>query len=920
MTKDQMKKEIDLLNKRIISLKKELEDKEGKAEECVRLTDNEFKRIKDNMLDMVLEVDNRGIIRYISQSQNAILGYDNNEITGQLVYEYIHPDDLDRVINIAVHSINNRIPLRIEYRYKDVQGNYVWLESHGKFMFDEQGEMIGVILAARDITARKRAEQALMESEARLRQITDGMLDLICQTDVNGIIQYLSFSHKDVLGFEPEGLLGMSAFDLIHPKDRRGTYSAFLTSYKHQMSGRREHRVKTSTGDYVWMETVGTLIWDEPEKNIIGAIFGSRNITDRKLAENARRKSEAQLKRQIEYLNTLLDNLNEMFLTYDRELRFTYFNKKSLDVLGYKPEELIGTSVMDYIPPKFAARVREGIQNRLKGKTERYVAGLFCKDGSYRHIQLNGTPIIQDGEITGGMCLAEDITERDKAEKELEMEKERLAITLRSIRDGVVTTDTMGNIILINRVAEDLTGWTQEEANGKPIMEVLKIVDPDSRLPYRGEMSQKVKDQRNYLELTDYIMVARDGSEKYISISVGPIKDREGGFLGIVVVFRDITEAKKHQEELLRTNQLESLGLLAGGIAHDFNNLLTVIIGNVNLASMISDKREINELLSEAQKASLQARNLTRELLTFARGGAPIKRTSSVKELIIDSASFALRGTNVKSHYSIPDGLWPVDIDTGQIAQVLNNLTINAFQAMPNGGTLHIRAENVSISDSTIPGVKGGHYVRILMEDEGIGIPESSLNKIFDPYFTTKPTGAGLGLTIAYSVVRSHEGYLGVKSRVGEGTTFEVLLPASTEKIVDKKEDMELLHSGKGQILVMDDDARIRDVVSQMLTKMGYNVITTSDGQETVEVYSQALMEGCPFDAVIMDLTIPGGMGGKETITHLLKIDPNVKAVASSGYSNDPVMAEHSKWGFKTIIAKPYGIVELGQVMSKLLV
>ncbi|MGB6064011.1 MAG: response regulator [Desulfomonilaceae bacterium] len=518
--------------------------------------------------------------------------------------------------------------------------------------------------------------------------------------------------------------------------------------------------------------------------------------------------------------------------------------------------------------------------------------------------------------------LRREIAERKRTEQDLASEKERLSVTLRSIGDGVITTDTEGKIVLVNRAAEDLTGWPQEETVGKSL---TKIFDLTGTKEFAGgeTVVQNILKTGALLSLDDEIILrSRNGLERTVAVSGTPIFDRMSRIIGAVLVFRDITERKKMEEERTKAQKLESVGILAGGIAHDFNNLLTAILGNVTLAKMSSvagDK--IFDRLEEAEKASLRAKNLTHQLLTFSKGGAPLKKTASVAQLLRDSVWFALSGSNVRCDLSVPNDLWMVEVDEGQISQVIHNLVINADQAMPEGGTVKVYAENAATvpphhSDALSNDRK---YVRVSVQDEGIGIAPEHLSKVFDPYFTTKQKGSGLGLASCYSILRNHDGFVTVESDLGTGTTFHVYLPAVPMKKPAVKEAKVQPRPGKGTVLVMDDEEILRTFLGELLDLLGYEVEFACHGLEAIDLYCKAKAAGKPFDCVLMDLTIPGAMGGKEAIQRLLEIDPNVKAIVSSGYSDDPVMAEPEKHGFIGVVAKPYDAHLLGEVIHRVI-
>jgi PAS domain S-box-containing protein len=391
-----------------------------------------------------------------------------------------------------------------------------------------------------------------------------------------------------------------------------------------------------------------------------------------------------------------------------------------------------------------------------------------------------------------------------------------------------------------------------------------------------------------------------------------------GGRQADVVLANDVTERIKMEEERLRTQKLESLGILAGGLAHDFNNLLTSIMGNISLAQL--DTQEggpVYKRLDEAEKASLRARDLTQQLLTFSKGGQPVKQTVLLGESVRESAGFALRGSRSRCEFIIPTDLRPVEADEGQISQVINNLVINAVQAMPEGGLITVTCGNVTIGRTGSLPLPPGDYVRVSVADRGIGISKEYFEKIFDPYFTTKQKGSGLGLATSYSIIKRHGGHIAVESELGKGACFHVYLPVSGKDVPKKAGEFGAGVRGTGRVLVMDDEDMIRVIASQMLVKLGYTVDVAADGAEAIARYTKARQAGKPFDLVIMDLTIPGGLGGKDTIRMLRELYPEVKAIVSSGYSNDPVMAEFEKHGFCGVVGKPYTIRTLSEAVAQ---
>lgn len=638
-------------------------------------------------------------------------------------------------------------------------------------------------------------------------------------------------------------------------------------------------------------------------------------------------KAEMKLKESKEWLSTTLNSIGDAVIATDERSYVKFMNPIAQSLTGWEEKEAAGKpleTVFNIVNEVTGNEVESPVKKVLK---EGIIVGLanhtllIAKDGTKRPIDDSGAPIRNsEGNIIGIVLIFRDITDRRKAEIALANEKEQLAVTLRSIGDGVITTDTEGKVVLINKVAEKLTGWAQEEALHKPLPEVFNIIVEKTRVPCEDPV-QKVLQTGGIVGLANHtVLISKDGIERVIADSAAPIRGKNSTIIGVVLIFRDITEKKKMEDELMKARKLESIGILAGGIAHDFNNLLTGILGNVSLAKACPEDHEmLSRCLTNAEKATLRARDLTQQLLTFSKGGAPVLRTASITELVRDSADFAVRGSTVKCDYSFPDDLWTIEVDSGQISQVINNLIINADQAMPEGGIIEVSAENIVLSSKGALPLDEGNYVRISIKDQGVGISKEHIKKIFDPYFSTKQKGSGLGLATSYSIVNKHRGYIAVNSEITVGTTFHIYLSASQKEITLKKVAKEIPLTGTGKILIMDDEEMIKETACLVLKSMGYEVETVEDGSKAIELYKKAKKSGKPFDAVIMDLTIPGAMGGKEAIKKLLEIDPKAKAIVSSGYSNDPVMAHFRKYGFIGFLAKPYKREELHEILVEAL-
>jgi PAS domain S-box-containing protein len=473
--------------------------------------------------------------------------------------------------------------------------------------------------------------------------------------------------------------------------------------------------------------------------------------------------------------------------------------------------------------------------------------------------------------------------------------------------------DKSGRYAFVNRRFEEVFQTPRGGLIGKTVYDVF----PRDIADKLNENDKKVAESALSIEGEDRILHPDGQLRTYLAIKF-PIPGMPGA---VGCITNDITERKRMEEELFKARKLESLGDLAGGIAHDFNNLLLGILGNVSMAkTMVRPDDKVFDMLDQVEKAASRAKGLTKQILTFSRGGEPIREAADLGGLLRNSAAVVLKGSNARCEFDLPEDLWTADVDEGQISHVFNNILLNAMQSMPGGGVISIGTANCSVAcDSPLP-LKKGDYVMVAIRDTGCGIPEKDLGRIFDPFFTTRQKASGLGLALSYSIVRKHGGHICAESKPGKGSVFYVYLPAARkEDSAERPGGPEKDVTGKLRILVMDDEDLVRDVMAAMLGNLGFEADFALNGAEAIDIFRTALEAGRPFDAVILDLTVPGGMGGKETMQKLLEIDPRVRGIVSSGYSKDPIMSDFRKYGFRAVMAKPFRASDFGRVIKNVL-
>lgn len=651
---------------------------------------------------------------------------------------------------------------------------------------------------------------------------------------------------------------------------------------------------------------------------------------------------------------TLVENAHDGIILV-QDWKIAYTNDAFARMLGYTTHELLGIHLSVLIADTpLGQEVLQQYSNRIENKDAKlqYEAQLKRKSGAIIDVLISAQMVRLDGILTS-VAIITDISalksaydtiqhqyeeiqsqyeeleamneemvrthyELTEATHNLEEEKERLQATLRSIYDAVIATDLNGNIIIMNEQAEKLAGKLTGDIVGKHFCDIFPLHHMTSKEPFNNPVHEIL--QHGVLDTSGVPLVIKtNDKDTMVELSGAPIYV-EGNIIGTVIVLHDITDQYWLEKEIHKISKLESLSILAGGIAHDFNNLLTAIIGNISiLKAKMKDNELFTKYIDRIEKAAQRATDLTRQLLTFSKGGDPIKEVASLEQILYDTAHFTLSGSNVRCEFDIEQDLWMSEIDSGQMSQVFHNLMINAMQSMPKGGVITVTAHNIIHNGQMPVPILPGKYVMISIKDEGTGIPKEHLTRIFDPFFTTKEHGSGLGLATSYSITKRHGGYIEVKSEVGKGSEFIVYLHATEKKEIKKEEIKMAMKESGGRILLMDDDFTIYEVASHMLDMYGFQVDWVESGEKAIAKYNESLLQNSPYDIIIMDLTVPGAMGGAQAVREILSINSNAKVIVSSGYSNDPVMSNYAAYGFKGVIAKPYRIDQIIKVISDVL-
>ncbi len=796
-----------------------------------------------------------------------------------------------------------------ELRFLRHDGTSFIGEAYAARVESGSGQQEAVILSVRDITDKVIASAKIRESEERFRSIFEGCLDAIFIADPEtGKILDANPAAAEMLMLPLEKIRGLRQWEIYPPSQQTEEEKRFHEYVLDRAPGSPEEKVLIrSDGFRVHTELLSQIL----QLDGIPVLYSTfRDITRRRKMEEEKKESEFQFRNLSDH------SPNMIFI--NQKGRVVYVNRKCEEIMGYSFEEF---TAPDF---QFLSLMWEDSRERAGENFRRHMGGEEVPPTEYTMLTKEGkkidgilaTRIIQYQGEQAILGIVTDITERKATETALAESEQMYRALIRTSPDSIIVTDPAGTITEVSSHTVDQFGCgSPQELTGG---DLRARIAPEARETMDKALGKAL--ERGSFRNLELPLVRRDGTTFLGEVNVSVVRDLQQTPSSLIFAVRDIEQRRQLEADLARIERLESLGVLAGGIAHDFNNILTAISTNISMAQMFGNPdEETSKMLIDAETAATRARTLTQQLLTFSKGGLPVKKPISLSRLLVETTEFTLSGSNVICRYDIPEDLLAVEADEGQISQMIQNLIINADQAMPEGGTIRIRAKNLMEQDGDSALVRKGNHVRISIVDQGTGIPAKHLNRIFDPFFTTKYKGSGLGLSTTFSIVNNHAGHIRVKSEAGQGTTFTIILPA-TDKPVEPGPDRKAPPGKKeGRILIIDDDDMVRRSAGKTLRRLGYSVSFAPDGAKGIETYNRAMEKGTPFDAVIMDVTIPGGMGGKEAIAELLKKHPKARAIVSSGYSNDPVMAHYREYGFLGVIKKPYKIHELGDAVEKVI-
>jgi len=867
------------------------------------------KQIIDSTSDAILTTDPKGIIKSCNAACEKIYGYSSKELIGKNVSILYANKDLPRLNQMIENLLNGKKDLGIEVSLVRKDKSTIPLSLALSTIKDENGKIIELVGDARDITERKLTEQELLknqyylEKSQELGKIGTWELDII-----NNNLYWTEENYK-VFGVPFGTPMNYELFlEIVHPDDREAINEEWSNALK-KKPYEVEHRLLVDN-KVIWVKQKAEIKFDEAG-NAISAIGFSQDITNSKMTEE-------DIKAKSIFLESLIEQSPLPTFVLDSKGITVMANRAFMNFFAVPDPKMVLDQNALTDPANISHGVVKYLEEALSGKIVEMPEIEFVAPHNLKRsiTKCKLFPIFDSkGKLTNVVGMQEDITDRKDAVRALKESEMKFRALFEQTGGYCMvldpnTPDGIPLIIDANEAACSIHGYKKEELIGKP---VSKIDDEEGKLLVKKRTAEIMTGKPFYVENTH---VRKNGTTFTVAVNAKRIDIGNAPPL-IFTVEYDITEKKNLEEAMQRSQKLESLGILAGGIAHDFNNILSAIFGFTELAVMKSTENEISDYLDKSLSNIERARALTQQLLTFSKGGTPVKKVEKLFPFVQETVRFALSGSSVSSKFMIDDNLWACNIDKNQIGQVVDNLTINAQQAMPNGGTINIQAKNISLSEKEHPSLVANNYVKLSIQDQGIGIPKEFLSRIFDPYFTTKSKGHGLGLSTCYSIINRHGGSIDVDSEPGKGSTFNIYIPATTEDVSAIEERSAKRHLGSGTFLVMDDDKAILDLMVEMIESLGYNVVSMTNGADALDFFKAEFKAGRKVAGMIFDLTIPGGMGGKETIKEIRKICLETPVFVSSGYSEDPIVAHPQDHGFNASIRKPFMMTDLSEMLEK---
>ncbi|HOP06204.1 MAG TPA: PAS domain S-box protein [candidate division Zixibacteria bacterium] len=897
----------------------------------------------DRLPVMVFEVDRAGNLTDANQYWLHVLGYERTEVIDRSLRDFVADDSSGQTLRLLL-TLNQEVEAIREIPVRFVRSDESVIETMVSAI--ELGDRDRAVCMAQAITSRSYAEtmQATLVSICRAANGNAGIVSffdtvrhqmshlmdsssfyIALQDETSGEFT-IPYCYDRGIACHDKGLEpGVAELDRLVINDAaprlvdRDAYRDLLE---------KGHIVTPAEPTFCSWMAVPLLI----RQDFIGLVGMSTYLPGESFTEHHlqylsyvaehiacavdRIKREECLRQSEEKYRLIFERAVSVIALVDPDGTIVDCNTRVKEIAGYNREELIGQPMSRIVHPDYLRRAESSLQDVLtKGANKGCDFKMVHRDGHELDVVVYSSGLTDaGGDYFRSICVIDDITGRMATEEALRASEETNRALFQGCGDAIAISDLNDNFIAMNPAMEKLFGFQPDELLGHTFPGLDKI---DT-----GKFKAWVKSCRKGEPVSNYETVRphKSGQLIPVSITVSPVMNPDGTLRALSFFYRDLSMRRKTELKLAEMQQLKSLALLAGGIAHDFNNIMTAILGNINLAMLdVDDNNEAYDRLRDAEAALVRAQSLTHQLLTFSKGGAPIRTTAAIPEIIADSAGFALTGSRTRCEFDFAADLRPVEVDRGQFSQVIHNLIINADQAMPGGGVVRIRAANIEVGPGQIDDIAPGQYIRISISDQGSGIPKEYLKRVFEPFFTTKQTGNGLGLATSFSIIKRHDGHIDIESQVGQGTTFNIYLPASRggalSEAMDKSE--ECISTASGRALVMDDEEAVRKVAGSVLSRMGFKTDLVDDGRKAVEQYTETLASGQCYDIVILDLTVPGGMGAEETIKQLKEIDPDVRAVVASGYTNDTCLIDHEKYGFADYIIKPFRVQELKRIALK---